>query len=36
MNLGYLRSTSVAHRNTVRAWARAVEERIGSGGSREG
>lgn len=33
MNLGYLRSTSVAHRNTVRAWTRAVEERIrGSGG----
>ena len=36
MNLGYLRSTSVAHRNTVRAWVRAVEERIGRGGSRGG
>jgi hypothetical protein len=36
MNLGYLRSTSVAHRHTVRAWARAVEERIGSGGGRSG
>ena len=28
MNLGYLRSTSVASRGTVRAWAQAVEERI--------
>ena len=28
MNLGYLRSTSVASRNTVRAWAQAIEERI--------
>jgi hypothetical protein len=36
MNLGYLRSTSVAHRNTVRAWARAVEERTDRGGSRGG
>lgn len=36
MNLGYLRSTSVAHRNTVRTWARAVEERIGRSGSRGG
>ena len=36
MNLGYLRSTSVAHRNTVRAWARAVEERIGRSRGRGG
>ncbi|HEX5937163.1 MAG TPA: hypothetical protein VFZ75_05670 [Actinomycetota bacterium] len=28
MNLGYLRSTSVASRSTVRAWAQAVEERM--------
>ena len=34
MNLGYLRSTSVAHRNTVRAWARAVEERTARAGAR--
>jgi hypothetical protein len=36
MNLGYLRSTSVSHRNTVRTWARAVEERIDRSGNRGG
>lgn len=29
MNLGYLRSTSVANRETVREWERAVSERAG-------
>jgi hypothetical protein len=34
MNLGYLRSTSVASRSTVRAWAQAVEERVRRAGER--
>jgi hypothetical protein len=28
MNLGYLRSTSVASRGVVKAWAEAVTERL--------
>jgi hypothetical protein len=32
MNLGYLRSTSVANKGAVRAWAEAVTERVGREG----
>jgi hypothetical protein len=32
MNLGYLRSTSVANRKTVKAWAEAVSERANRAG----
>jgi hypothetical protein len=32
MNLGYLRSTSVANKETLRAWERAVAERAGGSG----
>jgi hypothetical protein len=31
MNLGYLRSTSASHKETVRAWQEAVRERVRNG-----
>jgi hypothetical protein len=36
MNLGYLRSTSASHRETVRAWQEAVQERVRNGRGRSG